>query len=152
SPMNTLISTARQTGRYSMRSSCSPGPSESVSTHASDMIAPNGRRTSMSIQPRGVLLSLALSCAAFGPASAAPPADKPATAPYGRWESPISAAMVAEQSLSLGELVTEDGNIFWVEQRPDEGGRNAIVRYANGKGRDINPEPFNARNRVHEYG
>src|SRR5690606_33648637 len=123
---NTLISTARRTGRYSMRSSCSPGPSGSVSTPASDAKGDgrgqNGRRNGMSIQPRGVILSLALSCAAFGPASAAPPADKPAIAPYGRWESPISAAMVAEQGLSFGELVTAGDIVYWIERRPDEGG------------------------------
>lgn len=106
----------------------------------------------MSIQPRGVILSLALSCAAFGPASAAPPADKPAIAPYGRWESPISAAMVAEQGLSFGELVTAGDIVYWIERRPDEGGRNAIVRFADDARLDIVPAAFNARNRVHEYG
>ena len=37
--------------------------------------------------------------------------------------------------------------------RPVEGGRNVIVkRDASGASRDINPQPFNARTRAHEYG
>ncbi|MFN2514305.1 MAG: S9 family peptidase, partial [Pyrinomonadaceae bacterium] len=39
------------------------------------------------------------------------------------------------------------------EMRPSEGGRNVIVRRdASGAAIDINPPPFNARTRVHEYG
>lgn len=74
------------------------------------------------------------------------------TAPYGQWESPVSAAMVAEQGLSFGELVTRGEAVYWIERRPEEGGRNAIVRHADGASIDVIPTGFNARNRVHEYG
>ena len=44
-------------------------------------------------------------------------------------------------------------DIYWVEMRPSEGGRNVIVRRdASGAATDVNPPPFNARTRVHEYG
>ena len=40
-----------------------------------------------------------------------------------------------------------------MEGRPDEGGRNVIVRAgADGRVADVTPPPFNARTRVHEYG
>jgi len=47
-----------------------------------------------------------------------------------------------------------DGDdIYWLEMRPKEGGRNVIVkRSAAGDSVDINPPPFNARTKVHEYG
>jgi dipeptidyl aminopeptidase/acylaminoacyl peptidase len=47
-----------------------------------------------------------------------------------------------------------DGDtLYWLESRPDEGGRNVIVRRAPGEAdRDLFPAPWNARDRVHEYG
>jgi len=47
-----------------------------------------------------------------------------------------------------------DGDdVYWLEGRPAEAGRNVIVRYrADGTTLDVNPAPFNARTRVHEYG
>ena len=44
-------------------------------------------------------------------------------------------------------------DIYWVEARPSEAGRNVIVRRTpDGKISDITPQPFNVRTRVHEYG
>jgi dipeptidyl aminopeptidase/acylaminoacyl peptidase len=46
-----------------------------------------------------------------------------------------------------------DGDVYWIEMRPTEGGRNVIVkRSPNGASIDVNPIPFNARTRTHEYG
>jgi dipeptidyl aminopeptidase/acylaminoacyl peptidase len=43
--------------------------------------------------------------------------------------------------------------VYWLEGRPAEGGRHAIVRRAaDGDVRDVTPSDFNARTRVHEYG
>jgi dipeptidyl aminopeptidase/acylaminoacyl peptidase len=73
--------------------------------------------------------------------------------PFGSWSSPISAAMVASQGLRLNTVRVDDGDIYWVEGRPDEAGRNVVVcRSADGRTRDLNPAPFNVRTRVHEYG
>ncbi|MFZ0544305.1 MAG: S9 family peptidase [Candidatus Promineifilaceae bacterium] len=75
------------------------------------------------------------------------------TAPYGTWESPITADLIATGTISLGEVRIEDGTIYWVEMRPDEGGRYVIMAHtADGKTADVTPAPFNARTRVHEYG
>ena len=43
--------------------------------------------------------------------------------------------------------------MYWLESRPDEGGRVAVVRYSlDGKATDAIPQAFNARTRAHEYG
>jgi dipeptidyl aminopeptidase/acylaminoacyl peptidase len=50
-------------------------------------------------------------------------------------------------------LALDGEDIYWVEQRPREGGRNVIVRRTpDGTIDDVTPSPFNARSRVHEYG
>ena len=74
-------------------------------------------------------------------------------APYGSWKSPVTSDLIVSESIRLGQLALDDGDIYWVEQRPKEGGRNVIVRRTNdGKIDDVTPAPFNARTRVHEYG
>jgi dipeptidyl aminopeptidase/acylaminoacyl peptidase len=53
--------------------------------------------------------------------------------------------------MSQPRLAGDD--VYWIEMRPSEGGRQVIVRRsANGDTTDINPPDFNARTRVHEYG
>jgi len=77
----------------------------------------------------------------------------PVTAPYGSWDSPITADLVASSSVRLAEVEFDGDNIYWLEGRPAEGGRNVIVRRRpDGTLMDVNPPPFNARTRVHEYG
>lgn len=73
--------------------------------------------------------------------------------PYGSWKSPITPDMVALGVTRLGQIEIEGENIYWCEIRPSEGGRSVIVKYSpDGKTIDVNPPPFNARTRVHEYG
>ena len=77
----------------------------------------------------------------------------PVISPYGSWKSPITADLIVRGSVGLGQPIIEGDSIYWVELRPTEGGRNVIVRRtADGTCTDVNPEPFNARTRVHEYG
>lgn len=74
-------------------------------------------------------------------------------AAYGTWTSPVSAEMVAGQSLRFAQLQFADGTLYWAEQRPAEEGRTAIVAWSEGEGvRDVMAAPFSARSRVHEYG
>ena len=76
------------------------------------------------------------------------------TAAYGTWTSPISAADVAKAGAAVSYPSVAGGEVWWQERRPSEGGRTAIVAAA-GPGatpRDLLPEPWNARTRVHEYG
>ncbi|MGH3441296.1 MAG: S9 family peptidase [Nitriliruptorales bacterium] len=76
-----------------------------------------------------------------------------ATRPYGTWQSPISAALVAEAGVRLGEIHVDGSDVYWLEARPSEGGRQVVVRRtADGEIADIAPPDANARTRVHEYG
>ena len=75
------------------------------------------------------------------------------TAPYGSWKSPITSDLIVAQSISLSEVRLDGGNIYWLEGRPQEQGRNVVVRGdEDGQRTDITPPPYNARTRVHEYG
>jgi hypothetical protein len=53
--------------------------------------------------------------------------SKSKTAPYGSWESPITADMVASESLSVFGVTLSDRTTAWTEMRPAEDGRHAIV-------------------------
>ena len=76
------------------------------------------------------------------------------TAPYGSWESPITAQAVTAGAIRYADSVELDGSDgYWVESRPQEGGRSVVVRRsADGSIEDAVPEEFNARSRIHEYG
>jgi len=74
-------------------------------------------------------------------------------APYGAWKSPISSDLIVADSIRFGPIAIDGQDVYWIEQRAAEGGRNVIVRRAHGGDvQDITPEGFNARTRVHEYG
>ncbi|MGH9222830.1 MAG: S9 family peptidase [Acidimicrobiales bacterium] len=73
-------------------------------------------------------------------------------APYGSWPSPVSAASLVEQAVSLSSVrvswVGGTAGVWWDEGRPQERGRNVVVR----DGVDVVPAGFSSRARVHEYG
>ena len=77
----------------------------------------------------------------------------PITAPYGSWRSPITADAIVAESIGIGSVSIDGDAVLWTESRPSEGGRYVIVRMEpDGAVSDVNPAPFNARTRVHEYG
>ena len=74
-------------------------------------------------------------------------------APYGSWESPITAESIVSDSISIGDLFMSNEGTFWQEMRPTEDGRYTIMRQAtDGLKNEIIPKSHNARTRVHEYG
>lgn len=74
-------------------------------------------------------------------------------APYGAWESPLSADRLVAGAVGLSLLQLEGQDLFWLERRPQEGGRSVVVHRApDGTRRDLTPEGQNTRTRVHEYG
>ncbi|MFO1058306.1 MAG: S9 family peptidase [Dongiaceae bacterium] len=74
-------------------------------------------------------------------------------APYGSWVSPITADLIVGETISLGDVLVDGDDVYWIEGRPAEGGRAVLVRALPGGGaRDVVPAPFNCRTRVHEYG
>src|SRR5258705_10902249 len=77
----------------------------------------------------------------------------PRVAPYGSWKSPITSDLIVSGSIGLSQPMIDGPELYWVEMRPTEGGRNVIVRReTTGETIDINPAPLNAQTRGHEYG
>jgi dipeptidyl aminopeptidase/acylaminoacyl peptidase len=61
--------------------------------------------------------------------------------------------MVASGGVSLDELSVDGEDLYWLEGRPLEGGRQVLRRSAAGAPpEDQLPPPLNVRTRVHEYG
>ena len=74
-------------------------------------------------------------------------------APYGAWRSPITADLIVGGTVGLEQVALDGDDVYWIEARPAEAGRNVIVRRTpDGTISDCTPAPFNARTRVHEYG
>ncbi|MGF1477479.1 MAG: prolyl oligopeptidase family serine peptidase [Geminicoccaceae bacterium] len=72
--------------------------------------------------------------------------------PYGSWPSPFDAAAVTAGQKAVGEPRVSDGDIFWIETRPGEGGRQVLIRHREHLSVEVGPNGFNTRTRVHEYG
>ena len=79
-------------------------------------------------------------------------------APYGTWESPITAAIAGSAGAKLSELCVnrDSGALLWLESRPLEGGRYVVrsldVADEAAAPVDLTPGDVNVRTRVHEYG
>ena len=75
-------------------------------------------------------------------------------APYGSWKSPIAAEMmIGGGRRRLSEIRCDRNDIYWLDGRPKEGGRQVIMRLSpDGEMTDLTPTAFNSRNAVHEYG
>ncbi|GAA3436719.1 prolyl oligopeptidase family serine peptidase [Kutzneria kofuensis] len=75
-------------------------------------------------------------------------------ASYGTWVSPLAAQDVAAAGGSVQWVDLRDGETWWAESRPDEGGRVALMRAGRPgeQPRQVLGAPWNVRNRVHEYG
>ena len=71
---------------------------------------------------------------------------------YGNWLSTISSELIVSDSISIDEPLLTAESIYYIERRPQEGGRCVIVKVSKNKVTDILPAPFSARSRVHEYG
>ncbi len=72
--------------------------------------------------------------------------------PYGSWPSPIAAELLSAQNSRLAEPRIDGDAIYWLESRPQEQGRNVLVREQNGVRRDLLAAPHSVRTRAHEYG
>lgn len=74
------------------------------------------------------------------------------TAQYGAWKSPISTDLVLASAVSLGEPKVSPTRraVVWLEGRPQEKGRSAIVyqRIQGGQQEQVLPDAkWNARTR-----
>ncbi|OJA09414.1 hypothetical protein AZE42_03073 [Rhizopogon vesiculosus] len=73
-------------------------------------------------------------------------------APYGLWESPITADAIAQDSVAMSDIfvdpVTKD--IYYIEQRASERGRSVLL--SNSTQKEVFGTNFNACTCVYEYG
>ena len=76
------------------------------------------------------------------------------SAPYGHWESPITAAMVAKQRNSVQDIISSGKSLLWLKCMSEEDGRLSIhsLPEAGEETSEYSPSPFNVRSKVHEYG
>ena len=74
-------------------------------------------------------------------------------AEYGTWTSPITADQLVATAATVTSVRVSEGITWWSEARPAEAGRVQIVRLVPGsEPRDVLPDGWSARTRVHEYG
>ncbi len=75
------------------------------------------------------------------------------TTPFGQWASLIAAEDLTRGVRAFGHRQSDGDWLYWTESRPDEKGRQVIMRAMPGSSsEEILPPPFSARSRVHEYG
>ncbi|KAH8826695.1 alpha/beta-hydrolase [Flagelloscypha sp. PMI_526] len=76
----------------------------------------------------------------------------PTVAPYGSWSTPLSPETIVKGANSITEAFVDDvnGQIFHIESRPSEKGRNVVVDSLSLK--DVVGKDVNVRSSVHEYG
>lgn len=75
------------------------------------------------------------------------------TAPYGTWPSIVTTDLVTSGTIGLGSPQLDGNTLYWLESRPDEGGRVGLWRQVgDGDPESLTPAPYNVRSRVHEYG
>ena len=78
--------------------------------------------------------------------------NNPTIAPFGAWESPITAEAIVSDSVRLGQIAVDGRDVYWSELRPSEEGRSTIVKRDEAGFIEVLPAAFNARTRAHEYG
>ena len=76
----------------------------------------------------------------------------PTRTAYGTWASPIDAKLVATASTRYANLRAGDGALYWLEARPLERGRSALIRHDRGERVELTSAAFDVRSRVYEYG
>ena len=71
----------------------------------------------------------------------------------GSWISPITAESIASGAVQFSEIHLHKNTIYWLERRPMEKGRTALMAWSEANGeKEILPKEYNLRTRVHEYG
>ena len=51
-----------------------------------------------------------------------------ATLPHGSWPTPITSELVVRAARAPGDVAFDGADVWWSESRPEEGGRNAVLR------------------------
>ena len=72
--------------------------------------------------------------------------------PCGSWPSLLSVAQTAGAQRRFLQPRLWDGAVYWLEGRPEEGGRVVLMRERDAARQELTPRPFSVRSRAHEYG
>jgi dipeptidyl aminopeptidase/acylaminoacyl peptidase len=114
-------------------------------------------RIRMRVLTRIVCLALITSCHPAGTDMKAKDQERK-VAPYGAWESPLTAASIFESSdhvlsLSANSVSKEDASLYFLESRAANNGKNILAKlYNNRKVTTLTDPDLSVRSRVHEYG
>lgn len=77
----------------------------------------------------------------------------PAQVPYGRWPSPVSAQVAAAATVAVDEVGFGGDGLWWLESRPAEAGRTALVGWSQTAGRrEVSPDGADVGSAVYGYG
>jgi dipeptidyl aminopeptidase/acylaminoacyl peptidase len=68
------------------------------------------------------------------------------------WDSPITPELLVSGAVGISEVCADGPDVYWLESRPSEAGRSAIVRWRDGDIAEVTGPAVNVRTRVHEYG
>ncbi len=81
---------------------------------------------------------------------------------FGTWSSAITAELMCSSSVGISHARLFDGDVYWLESRPEEQGRSVIVKQSvavlsqdqkvDTTPVEVIPTQFNCRTQVHEYG
>ena len=79
--------------------------------------------------------------------------NSPQVASFGSWKSPITSDLIVSRTIGIGSILVNHDNIFWLEKRPQEQGRNLIAGIFNQREfKNLTPSPLSVRSKIHEYG
>ncbi|SEQ74137.1 prolyl oligopeptidase family serine peptidase [Microlunatus flavus] len=83
-----------------------------------------------------------------------PSQTSPTVAPYGSWRSPVGVDDLTAGTVRLDAVRVDGPDLYWLESRPDQGGRTSLWTrpLAGGEPVELTPSPVNVRTRVNEYG
>ncbi len=71
---------------------------------------------------------------------------------YGHWPSPITPELLTAQGVRISDPQAIGNCLYWLETRPQEKGRNVLVRECGGSRNDVFAAPTSVRTRAQEYG
>ena len=72
--------------------------------------------------------------------------------PYGSCPSQLTSEQLANGATRLSEARAFNGEVLWLEGRPAEAGRTALVKFDGASCETLGPDDLNVRTLVHEYG
>ncbi|MEM7100209.1 MAG: prolyl oligopeptidase family serine peptidase [Pseudomonadota bacterium] len=111
------------------------------------------KRRAQGILAAAFLLVVSSGCGESEPAQPLKENVMSNTAPFGTWESPVSAQLVSSSSNAVVGLHVDGEQLYWLEARPTEGGRIVLMRAnEDGSGTAITGDEAYIRTLVHEYG